>query len=370
MFPNSWLLSKHMNKYSFFLSLGVGTLLIRCLYYPRYLQFGKKIDLRKALQNKKFNYRLNGVDDWWSFLPFIWIWLDISALTYSISIYNHISIVSGIVIAGRFRALQELTHIGMHQGLCVSRKLAMKQANFFFQYPLFKTDMHYRRKSHFKHHFTNYDNQDPNIQDFLKIGFQPGISEGKFIYGLLYPVLPMGIFNTVKNASKNFLKNKNKLGLLLRAMVCIVVTALFYKLSGLHGLCWGYLFPAFIVYPWFAWIAQVAEHRWFVPQTKIVNRAAYEYANGRVTDYPGITGAVVRGLIFPFGDSYHLAHSLYINAHWLLLKSIDSTLKAIDKTYTAYGSEGLFFSGSDKPSALSELKERLVYQRKEESYEI
>lgn len=358
----------HMNKHLFFANLCSISLLLRCLYYSRYFKFNKKIDWIKALQNKKFNYRLSNIDNWLSFLPFLWIWIDIIVSIILMSTYQYIFIFSGLFIAGRFRALQELTHIGMHQGLCVSRKLAMKQANFFFQYPLFKIDMHYRRKSHFRHHFTNYDEQDPNIQDFLNIGFVPNISQKKFVYCLFYPLMPLGVFNTVKNSCKYFFKNKNRAGLLLRVIVCLSVIVLFYQLAGLSGVFWGYLFPGFIIYPWLAWIAQVAEHRWFVPQTRIVDRVVYEYANGRVTDYPGIIGAFVRGLIFPCGDSYHLAHSLYINAHWLLLNKIDRTLKEIDPAYMIHSSEGLFFSRSNKPSALSELKERLVCSVEEGGY--
>jgi len=344
------------------LLLLIVTTIFRTIYYSVYLGRQKKINWEQALKNRNFNFNLNGYDDILSFLPFAWIWIDITIALFIASFFQNAIfwVILTFFTAGRFRALQELTHIGIHQGFCRLKNLITIQANIFFQYPLFKPDVYYRKKSHYRHHFTAYDSRDPNVQDFLSIGFIKGISMKKFIFSMFYPLTPLGVLSTVKTAYKNFFNNKSSHGFLLRLATIISTLTYFYVFAGSYGVVWGYLIPAFTIYPFLAWLAQLAEHRWFIPNTNVRDRVEYEYINGRPTDYPGLLGGIVRTWIFPFGDSYHLAHSLYINAHWLLLVNIDRELKKTEKKYMEFCSEGLFFSSTERPSALSELKQRLV----------
>ena len=133
---------------------------------------------------------------------------------------------------------------------------------------------------------------------------------------------------------------------------------LFYTLAGWRGIVFGWLLPLLTTYQLFAWWALLAEHRWFVEGTPRT-RADIEYLAGRPTDYRGIGGWLVRALVSPSSDAFHLAHSLYPGLRWNYLPAIDRHLKINEPRYTAHASEGLLVTRYGIPSALSELRERL-----------
>jgi fatty acid desaturase len=71
--------------------------------------------------------------------------------------------------------------------------------------------------------------------------------------------------------------------------------------------------------------------------------------------------------ICPSSDAYHLAHSLYPGVRWNYLPAIDRVLKVDEPRYSQHASEGLLLSSDGIPSALSELRDRLVTERRLES---
>ena len=90
-----------------------------------------------------------------------------------------------------------------------------------------------------------------------------------------------------------------------------------------------YLVPAFFIYPQLAWISQIVEHRWFVEFESEPNKHKRELIIGRPTEYKGISGFFIRACIFPFGDSFHLAHSLFQYARYNYLKTINEILSSL-----------------------------------------
>lgn len=351
------------NNYLIILVLILLTCGMRAIFHSFYYKRGNEIISTFPADNIS---KLSHIwyDRYIFFLPFLWVWLDIGIAIFATKIFDNLIfwIFLIIFVSGRFRALQEISHMTVHKSLCNSEKMQDIVANSLFQFLLFRPDMYHRRLSHMKHHFNaNNPELDPNVHDFLRIGFKEGISTFKFIMSVIYPITPYGILNNISVAFKNSIfLNKNYITFIIRFSFLITYFFLLYYIGGIKIVVLTYLIPAFTIYPLFAWLSQVVEHRWFI-QTEEINSKKRECIVGRPTDYDGISGFLIRQLIFPFGDSYHLAHSLYPKMHWKLLSRLDKKLKKQMPYYGKYISNGLIFSSNKKvPSALSELKNRLV----------
>lgn len=347
-----------------FLVMLILTLFLRILYFGLYSRRVNKIDWLKGLKDKTFNLKYIWYDKYLFYVPFVWIWIDIICCQILVFKTNNILywLFLIIFISSRFRALQEISHMAIHKTLCESKFLQYLAANMFFQFILFRPDAYSRRLSHMKHHFNaNNPKLDPNVKDFLKIGFRPGIPNLRFIRSVLYPITFEGIIFNIRAAIRNTLfQNKNFVTLALRATTVITYTFMLCYFFNGKVLLLGYLIPVLTIYPLFLWLSQVVEHRWFVETQELDNKIR-ECIIGRPTDYQGLIGNMTRHLIFPFGDSYHLAHSLYPHMHWIGLKELDKKLKEYIPYYKEYSTNGLLYSNDkSRQSALLELKNRLV----------
>jgi fatty acid desaturase len=143
-------------------------------------------------------------------------------------------------------------------------------------------------------------------------------------------------------------------------LVVSLITLPMLVFGSAWDIVWIYLVPLVIVYPLFAWLSQVVEHRWFLPQPDDRSRLTRELAFGRPTEYVGLSGVLIRLNIFPFGDSYHLAHSLFPYVRWNYLPAVHELLKRHLEGYMDHASQGLFWHPAGTPSATSELCERLT----------
>jgi hypothetical protein len=87
-----------------------------------------------------------------------------------------------LYVGCRLRALQELSHFAVHGVLCPSFKLSHLLADIFYQYPLGLPTASARYQSHVLNHHPNPNipNKDPNLQDYVDLGFAPGISVKRF----------------------------------------------------------------------------------------------------------------------------------------------------------------------------------------------
>jgi len=253
--------------------------------------------------------------------------------------------------------------MAIHKTLCNSEAAQFLITNLFFQSPLFKPYAKKRRESHMRHHFhTNVAKIDPSVIEMVDAGLKKGMSYSSFIYFIFYSITPQGIIQTISNSLRNTFDFNYSIPLfILRIGSVSIFTLLFYYFDGVKAIGLYYLIPAFIIYPFLGWISQLAEHRWLI-ETSESDKKIRECIIGRPIDYPGITGFIIRYLIFPFGDSYHLAHSLYPKMHWLALKDLDSKLKMQNDTpYCQFWSKGLIWPQEDGvPSAFSDLKSRIV----------
>lgn len=324
----------------------------------------KKIDRIESIKEAHVNFKKIGIgakpfDNLIGIFPFLWSWLFIISAILICFLFNNIvlSIATSFFIATRMRALQEIGHFAMHGTLVKSKKLGFILTNIFCQYPLFLSDSTKRQISHCVKHHPNAGviGKDPNIDEFISIGFKPKISYSKFIYCVLYPITPKGIANKFANIFNNYSEIN-----FLRVLISLLLIVPFIMQGHYLELVLFYIVPVILIYPQLAWISQIVEHRWFVESESNIDKHKRELIIGRPTFYNGITGFFIKATIFPFGDSFHLAHSLFQYARFNYLASINKVLSK-NSDYMRYASRGLFFKSSNSShSAFSELRERMT----------
>ena len=129
------------------------------------------------LRFKKIGLGAKPYDDVIGILPFLWTWLYIiSATMLAIQFQNiGITILSSFFIATRMRALQEIGHFAMHGTLVINKNLGLVITDVFCQYPLLLIASSKRHISHCVQHHPNagIEAKDPNIDEFITIGFKP-----------------------------------------------------------------------------------------------------------------------------------------------------------------------------------------------------
>lgn len=303
------------------------------------------------------------LDAWLAPFPFLWSWLDITIASMLAARIDHWAFWGLLVVwtGGRFRALQEFGHNAVHFALCKNKTWQWWLSDLFFQFPSFKRDMYARQIVHTKEHHRhpNDPKKDPNRIRVEGGGMSNSISTRRFYLNLLYPVSPRGLQENVATMLRNSCHNRSKLTVVFRLLSLGATGLLLYWAGSWKAVVFAWIVPLLTSYTLFAWWSLLAEHRWFVPEFS-EDRRTNECIVGRPTDYRGMTGVIVRMLISPTSDAYHLAHSLYPGIRWNYLPAIDHCLKIEDPRYTQFASEGLLVSRNGVPSALSELRERLT----------
>ncbi|WP_394826765.1 fatty acid desaturase family protein [Pendulispora albinea] len=331
----------------------------------RILRFLRLTDDEKSSERISYYGRFDG---YFCVLPFAWCWFDIYSATLLATAWDHVIgyVLLVVFVGGRFRALQEIGHNAVHGALCRSRDWQWFLSDIFFQFPTFKRDMHARFVTHVKEHHKNPNQpiKDPNLMRIIAGGMVPNISEGRFYFNLLYPLTPLGFWVGLRTmAQHSTLYNRNIGTLFLRIATVAGFVGGFIALAGWKGLVLGYVVPLFVSYPLYTWLSLLSEHRWFVASDPGADRRTMECTNCRPIDFPGVGGWVIRQLVYPLSDQYHLAHSLYPFVRWNYLPAIDRALKERDELYARYRSEGFLFGREGMPAALSELRERLTGAR-------
>ncbi|WP_137939723.1 fatty acid desaturase [Chitinivorax sp. B] len=304
-------------------------------------------------------------DNWLAPLPFVWTWLDILIGVLLAVWLDHLLawIALTFWVGGRFRALQEFGHNAVHFALCRHHGWQWWLSDFFYQFPVFKRDMVSRHITHTREHhrFPNHDTKDPNLARVRDGGMAFPMTRSQFLLRLFYPLSLAGIRNNLQTMARNSLLNHNWQTVMYRLISLGLTGTVLYWAGGWLGLVFGWWLPLLTTYAVFAWVSLLTEHRWYASGNPD-NRLDIEYLAGRPTDYPGLTGWLVRVFISPTSDAYHLAHSLYPGVRWNYLPAIDVVLKIEEPRYTRHASQGLLWSRDGIPSALSELSERLSLQ--------
>jgi len=191
-----------------------------------------------------------------------------------------------------------------------------------------------------------------------------GISSRMFYFRLLFPFTPRGFWINLRTSLVNSTRgNASWRAVVVRLVALALALTVVWLSGGGLGLVLGYGVSLLWVYPWFSWLSILAEHRWFCSDEQARDRWQMECINCRPTAFPGLTGWVVGGLIFPLSDKYHLVHSLYPYVRWNYLPILDRHLRERDAHYPVFQSEGLLFPRGPHPAALSELRQRVSAPR-------
>lgn len=317
------------------------------------------MDLRKTFKNLSYKK----LDNYFAIFPFLWSYLYIvgSVILFH-QLDNFIVRFSLILfVTGRIRSLQEISHFAVHGALCPNLKYSMLLANVFYQFPAFMPEAKVRRKTHvLEHHNSVNMEHDPDLKELTDKGFNPGITRFQFWLKLFYYLTPDGIFSRIKECWGYIIEMPFSLKFYLRIVVIFFVMSVFISLKLYKELFFLYLVPVFVTYPLFYWLAHVALHRWFVRCDDNIEYYQRELIVGRPTNFSGVLGFIIKHNLFPVGDSYHLAHSLFPTIRWTYLPQVDSILKKYCKQYGENASFGLFIPSNGYPSVFSELEERLV----------
>lgn len=309
---------------------------------------------------KKIRLGSKSFDDIIGPLVFLKTWMIIVSIWMITATLNTtlVWLIAPFLVAGQFRSLQEIGHFGMHGTLTKNKRWGIFLSNIFCQYPLLLTSGTTRKNNHcvLHHPNANKKGRDPNLDDFIRIGLIPGISQTKFWIGFFHPLTVKGIQERVL-AAWTHMKDQP----VQRISCILLICAPFIWFEKAHVIFVLYVFPVFIIYPLFSWISQVVEHRWFLEiHDKNLSRQDRELVYGRRTVYPGISGRAIKTLIFPYGDSFHLTHSLFPYVRYNYLKTLDQLLENT-KGYSEDASYGFLRRlSTSNHSAISEFKLRLT----------
>lgn len=312
-------------------------------------------ELRKklaTLEHKRFG-------DLFAAFPFLWSYLLIAAAVLLFGKTDSIilKIILVLFVTGRFRSLQEAGHFAVHGGLCKRMKLGLFLANVFYQFPAFMPEASIRREIHVRqHHHSVNMSHDPDLKEMLDKNFRPGISRYQFWRGVFYPLTLRGIRDRLVECAANVWADRKSLNIYLRLSVVLCISLVFMYFGLYQEFLLLYILPVLITYPLFYWIAHISLHRWFEDCPTDIAYEDRELQLGRPTEFPGIGGFIVRHNIFPLGDSYHLAHSLFPTVRWTHLPQLDKIMKKICPRYSIDMTRNLFFASRGQQSILSALQ--------------
>jgi fatty acid desaturase len=308
------------------------------------------------------------LDNYLAWMPFAWTYLLIIAAVVAFNTFDSVIIRALLVlfVTGRFRSLQEIGHFAVHGALCPNGRWGLLLANLFYQFPALMPEARNRKEIHVRQHHNSVNMaHDPDLKELLDVGLKPGITRFQFWSALFFPLTWRGLRARVKEVFSYLMADRFSLNFFLRIAAVATVVGLFVALDSVNALIFLYVVPLFITYPLFYWLAHVALHRWFAPCDPNLGYYERELELGRPTEFSGVLGFIVRHNIFPLGDSYHLAHSLFPNVRWTHLPQVDAILKKYCPKYAENMSRNLIFTSRDMPSAISELRERVVGERVE-----
>ncbi|AKM02688.1 fatty acid desaturase [Burkholderia pyrrocinia] len=356
-----------MSTVAFLVFFAIGLQLIDHFYYHRGFPDLALIPSDSSIREIRRYLARTGLkkfEKFFAVFPFIWSYLYIIAAILVSGITNSIfiKIILILFVTGRFRTLQEAGHFAVHGALCKNINFGLWLANLLYQFPAFMPEASVRRDTHVRRHHSSVNMpHDPDLLELEDKRFRPGISSVRFWTGVFYPITPVGIKDRlIECTSYIWYDRKNPVHLLSRITTVAVIVALFAHFGMYEEMLLYYIIPVLITYPLFYWIAHISLHRWYEDVSDEIDYDTRELTLGRPTEFPGIVGLIVRNNIFPLGDSYHLAHSLFPTVRWNHLPRVDKYLKATFPIYSQDITHGLFISARGGQSILAGLKKTMV----------
>lgn len=260
------------------------------------------------------------------------IWAESAAWCVLLKSANPVFyVVVAVVVALRFRHLQEVTHFAVHGVLTRKLRVGNFLAAAAFQVPLGMTTVADRRRTHVREHHPNATiaGVDPNIQTLAKAGLAPGVGPSGFLLAAFYPLTWAGIFHELRTCFTAVTPGLRVGAWLARKSVPLAIVITLYLLLGWPSMVFGYLLPRFVIYPVFAWFSLLVEHRWFQRAAPTGVPFVDEAARClRLYRARPLVLAVARLTWLPYGDAFHFAHSVHPAVRWNYLRALDQQLMA------------------------------------------
>lgn len=328
-------------------------LTLRAVEWARYRNQAEAV---RSIAQRDIAALVRPSDHWYQVIAMACAWLEIGlSVVLAAGMPPALgAVLAAPVIAGRFRALQEIGHTALHLGFGNRKQLQWQIADWLGNFWLFKGNSRTRFQGHcVEHHPQANTENDPNIQRLRTIGFVPGLPRHRFRAFLLHPVMPAGLAETAR-------LYRRALGTGAEPLIRLAFQALALAALGTGFGAWAcvaWLLALGVVYPLFSWWSLLAEHRWFAEGNRH-SRLLHDCTVTPRTTYSGVEAVLMRYFISPCTDSRHLAHHIYPRLHWHYLHLADRHLEQHEPAYRVHTRTSLF--GRDALSILAELESRFV----------
>jgi fatty acid desaturase len=237
-------------------------------------------------------------------------------------------VVTAVMTAVKFRHLQETSHFAAHGVLFQSLRTGDTVTDLAVHAPLGYLPTTARRERHVRRHHPNaaVPGADPNLDDLERAGIRPGASRWQFIAGVLYPLAPHGILDTLRGIVRDL-----RMGAAApwHTVIFAFAAGVAYEVGGLPVLLGGYLIPRLLIFPQLAWLSLLVEHTWFesLPDGDDLSRIDLEAGRCiRLYRHRALAELLARCLWLPYGDLYHFAHSAHPSVRWNYLRRVDESL--------------------------------------------
>lgn len=234
-------------------------------------------------------------------------------------------IPASVACAVKFRHLQEVSHFAVHGVLTRSGRTGTVLAEAAVHVPLGLGPVSLRRRRHVREHHPNATvaGADPNLRELRAAGLHTGVTRGRFLLALVFPLTPAGIAATTRAIADGISTAPGRWWRLPGFAAWPATVTVFF---GWQALLFAYAVPRLLLYPQLAWMSLLVEHRWWDAEPVTGPPAVVEAARClRLYPRNRVLALLARGTWLPYGDLYHYAHSAHPAVRWNYLPTLEAS---------------------------------------------
>jgi Fatty acid desaturase len=234
--------------------------------------------------------------------------------------------VAAVAGAVKMRHLQEVSHFAVHGVLTRTRRAGIVLAEAAVHLPLGFVPVPVRRQRHVREHHPNATvaGADPNLQELHDAGLRTGVTPGRFVLALVFPLTPTGAVTTARGIGDNLRISQARWW---RLVALAALPAVVTVLLGWQAALFAFVLPRLLLYPQLAWMSLLVEHRWWDAEAVTGPPAVIEAARClRLYPHNPALALFARGTWLPYGDLYHYAHSAHPAVRWNYLPALELSI--------------------------------------------